>query len=367
MEYCLTDLWMGQASAELGTLVRSHASRSRRLRCDVRVGSHELDNTNFRGGPGGSGGAGDAPLPLDFDYDVIRQSLWWAADRTYKSAVETLEAKKAFMEGKVIEDKPNDFSRESPVVFLEDRIELAGEPQDLETLVLDASSVFRGFPEVQDSSVSVQSGRGHKYLVNNEGTRIRTAHVWWWISAAATVQAEDGMSISDSLTYYVRRKEDLPTSEELRNEARAMAARLIAVRTAPKLEHYSGPVLFDAPAAAGLFARTFALRLPGGQRPVGSRASPDDFANKIGKRVLPRFLNIVDDPTREEIEGTTVIGRYRYDDQGVPAAPTTLVEKGRLVAQLMSRNPSREFPRSTGHGRGVLAPWPSIGCLIVSS
>jgi hypothetical protein len=146
-----------------------------------------------------------------------------------------------------------------------------------------------------------------------------------------------------------------------------MVEGLLALRAAPKLESYTGPVLFDKEAAASLFLTRFADKFAGGQRAVGGRTPPDDFENKIGKRILPRWMNVVDDPTRREIDGESVMGHYAFDDQGVPARPVQVVENGRLKEQLMSRNPSKVADRSTGHGRGSYGPRASVGCLLVEA
>jgi TldD protein len=152
----------------------------------------------------------------------------------------------------------------------------------------------------------------------------------------------------------------------LKQRCRTMAEQLIRIKNAPKLESYTGPVLFDAQPAASVFSQRFARRFTGGQRSVGGRSSPDDFEKKLNKRVLPRFLNVVDDPTRETVAGEAVMGHYAYDDQGVEARPVKLVEDGRLHALVMSRNPSKEFKESTGHGRGQYRPRASVGCLVVT-
>jgi hypothetical protein len=182
------------------------------------------------------------------------------------------------------------------------------------------------------------------------------------------VQAEDGMKLTDGVSMFVERLADLPSSAELEAACREMADRLLAAKDAPLMEEsYSGPVLFDAEAAAAIFRQEFASRLTGGQRPVGSATPPDDFANKLNKRVLPRWMKVVDDPSRKEIDGQFAAGGYDIDDQGVPARAVTLVEEGRLKALLMSRNPSKEFKQSTGHGRGAFEPAATIGTLIVSA
>jgi TldD protein len=369
IEYALLDSSGASVSAQLGAVTSRYEDRSRSLRTDVRVGSYELDNTNFSGDYGSyrRGGMRGASIPIEDDYQAIRQAIWWATDRDYKSVIETLESKKAFMKTKLIEDKPDDFSRESPTVYFEDRIDVSIDVDQLEQMVLDLSRIFRGFPDVQSSSVSMSAGGGNKYLINTEGSRLRVSSMRYVLSIGATVQAADGMKLSDSISVHARKLEDVPELEELTERTRAMVGKLLAVKEAPTLESYTGPVLFEAEAAAAIFSRTFASRFAGGQRPVGGRTDPDDFENKLSKRILPRFLNVVDDPTLEVVAGEPVIGHYTYDDQGVKARPVTLVEQGRLKTLLMSRNPSKELKQSNGHGRGVYQPRASAGCLIVSA
>jgi hypothetical protein len=161
IEYGLTDSISSSVTAELGATVSKDKDRGRRLRSEVRVGSYELDNTNFAGGYGGyyfdmfSMMGGGADIPIEDDYNAVRQGIWWATDRQYKEVVEQLEKKKAFMESKVIEDKPNDFSRETPVVHFDDRSELSIDIDRLEKSASALSGIFREHPEIKESSVSI--------------------------------------------------------------------------------------------------------------------------------------------------------------------------------------------------------------------
>jgi TldD protein len=69
-------------------------------------------------------------------------------------------------------------------------------------------------------------------------------------------------------------------------------------------------------------------------------------------------------------EGETALnGYYAFDDQGVPAQRTVLVEDGVLRTFLLSRKPVKPFARSNGHGRsqGVNQPVARMGNLVVSS
>lgn len=368
IEYGLTDSNRCAVVAELGAVTSRADSRSRVLMTDVRVGSYELDNSNFQGGGyGGRRGMSDADLPLEDDYQAIRQAIWWATDRNYKDVVETLVQKQAFMESKLIEDKPDDFTRETPAVYFEDRIDLALETAGFADLAAELSAVFREFPEVQSSGVSINAYAGNRYLVNTEGSRLRTAGQRFSIAVNATVQADDGMKLADAFTVYGRAAGELPPRAELLARCRQMATQLSALRSAPVLDSYTGPVLFDAEAAASIFARLFSAAFAGGQRPIGSRTNPDDFANMLNKRILPRFLHVVDNPALQQLAGMPVMGHYVYDDQAVKAQAVTLVEGGRLKALLMSRNPSKEFKQSNGHGRGTYGARAGIGCLVVSA
>jgi len=368
IEYALSDATRVYVTAELGSVTGKNVNRFRSLQPEVRVGSYELDNTNFGSGYGRYyGGSGPSAMPIEDDYNAIRQAIWWATDRGYKDAVETLAQKKAFMESKLIKDKPEDFAQQPPAVYLEPRGDIKLTVEPLEKLAVPLSAVFRQYPQVQQSGVTTEGGSGNKYLVNSEGTRIRIASTSFSISVTATVQADDGMKMSDSFTVYARKLEDLPALPELTKRCTQMVERLLAAREAPLLDSYTGPVLFEAEPATELFAGQFAQRFAGGQRPVGSSSNPDDFENKLGKRILPGFLNVVDNPAQETINGQLVMGNYAYDDEGVKAQAVSLVKGGTLEALLMSRNPSKQFKQSNGHGRGSYGSQAGVGCLLVTS
>ena len=57
-----------------------------------------------------------AAIPIEDDYNVVRQGIWWATNRQYKTVTENHERKLAFMKTKMIEDQPDDFSREEPAM-----------------------------------------------------------------------------------------------------------------------------------------------------------------------------------------------------------------------------------------------------------
>ena len=148
-----------------------------------------------------------------------------------------------------------------------------------------------------------------------------------------------------------------------------MGANLTSRRSAASLDRYSGPVLVEGQAAAELFRQVLVPRLLGNRVPDADpnfarmlQQSRNPFLDRIGARVLPRFLAIHDDPLADA-EG--LLGGYPVDDDGVEARPTALVENGILKSLLTSRNPVPGIENSTGNRRGS-GPAPS-NLLVTSS
>jgi hypothetical protein len=93
------------------------------------------------------------------------------------------------------------------------------------------------------------------------------------------------------------------------------------------------------------------------------------FASSFHARVLPDFLDVVDDPSMKSFDGKNLVGAYEVDDEGVPAQAVKLVTAGKLVSYLIGREPVRNFPQSNGHGRAGItgSPRPAIGVLKVTA
>ena len=85
---------------------------------------------------------------------------------------------------------------------------------------------------------------------------------------------------------------------------------------APVGETYSGPVLFEGVAGAQLLAEVLAPQLTLPRRPISEPGRPapvlaSEFEGRIGSRVLPEFLDVVDDPTQKAWKGSALLGQYR--------------------------------------------------------
>ncbi len=74
---------------------------------------------------------------------------------------------------------------------------------------------------------------------------------------------------------------------------------------------------------------------------------------RLGARVLPSTVTLVDDPDAKDFNGTPLLGGYAVDEEGVRGQKVTLVENGNLKNELMSRRPGPDFELSNGHGRAA--------------
>lgn len=359
------------AAGSFGALIQSGSSRSRFLTVEVRVGNPKLDNTNFvslsflnSGGLAGGFGGG-IQLPLEDNYNEIRRQLWLATDSAYKKAVEDLSRKKAALENRTNREDIRDLSTERPATMAEARTPLKPAISQLEDLARNLSAKFRATPTIDTDSARVTVEHDYVRYVNSEGsTFTRNTPVVNLVLTVGT-QASDGTALRDSISVVGRSIGDLPPLPVLESRAHAMGERLEKLRAAPAMDRYNGPVLFTGQAAAELFSQVIAPALLCARRPLSAEPQFDvyveylsnPYQDQLGRRVLPFFMSVVDDPTLSRFQGESLLGGIRVDDDGVPARRTVLVEKGTLKTLLATRTPVTGVAQSTGsrHG-GVAAP-----------
>ena len=349
--------------ASYGAIIQSDDRRSRTLSTRVRVGSYELDNTNFRRG------GGRASLPLDDDYTALRHAIWRATDRDYKGAIQTLTQKEAYMKDKNVEERPDDYTRGEPVTALEPSAEIPIDVQLWEGRLKRISKRFEKYPAIQDATVRFVGGALNRFIVNSEGTRLRTADTGVQLDINAQIQADDGMRLSDSLSYIGYEVADLPPIERILEDVDKLCERLIVATKSEIPEQYTGPVLFEPAAACRVFDALLADKLCARPIPLGAgRWGDTSLEKKLGLRILPRSFSVYDDPTVRKHDGKALSGAYTYDDEAVPAQRVTIVENGILENLLSGRAPTKKINGSNGHARsgGFGDPYAAVGCLYFS-
>ncbi|MFM8439309.1 MAG: metallopeptidase TldD-related protein, partial [Candidatus Kapaibacterium sp.] len=180
------------------------------------------------------------------------------------------------------------------------------------------------------------------------------------LEIVASTQADDGMPLADVYTVYAPTPAGLPSRDSLLKAARALVDGLSRLRSAPAIEPYSGPVIFESQAACEVFAQTFAPNLCTQRQQLTDRGIQESdryvaFQNKIGARVAAPFLSVTSSPSRHMVGSTPIVGGYDVDDDGVRPSTLTLVDHGYLKTLLSSRVPGRRVKASNGRQRGGAA------------
>jgi TldD protein len=253
-------------------------------------------------------------------------------------------------------DKLPDFSRVEPSKSLAKVAHRKFDESAWTARTAKLSSVFSAVPEVIASGLDFQNLDGITYLLTSEGTSIRYDDSLTWLFARAEGQTPDGMVVRDAVSFQSLDPSKLASEAELRQGLVAVGEHVRALAHAPVGESFSGPTLFEPEAAAQLLAQLLGDNLRAPRKPLAEPGrninfTPSELDTKIGSRILPDWMDIVDDPTQATWQGKPLVGFYQFDLEGVPGKPVAVVEKGVLKSFLTTRQPVRSSAASNGHAR----------------
>lgn len=369
--YALYDSDYFTCNSTLGSKVYSMRGRSTSLLPQVRVGGYDLDGSgvpNFWGD-----GRAFSKFPIEPDLDAALYGIWLASDSAYKASLESYHRKKAFLKNKKIKDIEPDFSRETPVRRLEEPPLFAVDEGRWLALMNGVSGSFKKYPRIQYSRAALMVTSGAKYVVTSEGTRARLnlGEGEYGIGLRAKTRTADGSWVNNYGAVFGRFDGRYP-EKEAQELAYRVAKDLEAMRQAPELDHYAGPVLFMDQSAAELIRGIFVPELDSSRPPLSEKEQAgreSRLIHRLNTRIFPDFISIEDDPTLKDYQGRELIGYFPMDDEGVMGKKLALVENGTLRSLLSTRRPRKEMPRSTGHARtsGFSGPKASITNLLIKT
>jgi predicted Zn-dependent protease len=353
--YSISDNDSAVVEASLGGILASSRVHTRSPAIVLRVGDYKFDNTN-------SIYAGNARLGLfvvDDDYNALRNQLWLSTDALYKASADQITRKRAALREIADPDSTPDFAPAQPVTILQTPSHLKVDLPRWNEMARKLSARFVAHPEILVSVVAIRAIDSTYRIVNTEGTIVRTPQTLASVDARASSLAADGSRVWNHELVTVLNPEQLPSGEELTARVTRLADDTDRLAKAPAGEDYTGPVLFEGEAAPQLMAEALAdaIRLqrkpisPPGANAPGAQPVDSVWASRIGSRVLPEWLSLIDDPHEQQFGGTVLAGHYDVDDEGIPAQRVIVVERGVLKNFLLSRLPVRTFNGSNGHGR----------------
>jgi TldD protein len=364
VEYRLLDLEVREVVSEFGALVNTNHVRNRFMDVQARIGDYKLDSSNFISDDGFRGFIGPTgSVGIDRDYDSLRQDLWIATDQAFKEAVETYSRKQAYLSSLARQSDIDDFAKAEPLQLIEPLATPDWSTRNWEQEARESSAALRAFPQIYESRVTYYLVYATEYLLTSEGTEIRTNRSFAAIEAGMNTLADDGMQINHMYASYASKPVDLPSADAVRKALNVTGSELMAMRAAPPAQDYTGPVLFEARAAAPLLAQVLTPAINGARPPVSftpvmeqlltGLGGKSDWVGRMGARVLPGTVSLVDDPGAKESHGTPLLGTYAVDDEGVHAQRVTIVDSGNVKELLMSRRPGPDSDMSNGHGRSA--------------
>lgn len=168
------------------------------------------------------------------------------------------------------------------------------------------------------------------------------------------------------LVDYAVSKKWFPDSDinSLLNESLEEIKKIAAeFNRAPVQESGLYPAVLDPRALSVIIHEGFLAHLASSRMIQEEKATT--FKNKVGQKILPDFITIIDDPTFE-----TGFGSYLFDEEGVNSQKIELIKNGVLKTYLYDRiGAGRDKTKSNGHARasGNLTPEPRTTNLFVYS
>ena len=362
--YTIDDAQQLNVQATLGTLTRSGLNRERYLSIDLRVGNYSLDNSNFVSGFSGFG-ADYAQLPIDNNYDAIRNRIYLQTDQVYKDAVETISKKRAYLQTRVIANRPDDFLKLPTNRVLDKPEEFDLNRAKFEELAKAATVVFRGYPDIISCDLSIQAAVTNQYILNTNGTRALRGDRIYVFDLSMMGKAADGEDIYDGDQVIYNSLAAIPSVADLTTWAKGNADRMRKLIKADTLEEYIGPVVFTADAAGEFFRQLFVRGISNLPQPTYENeqmaamigrvgGGGGEFAEKLNRRVLPASFTVYDDPTVSKVGNSPVVGGYNVDDAGNTPQKVVLVESGKLINLLIGIAPTKKIKDANGHARGAV-------------
>jgi TldD protein len=335
-----------------GAVFRSEPQRDADLYAEVRVGSHRLDNS-IDGGLTADFSQRQSTAwvdgPQDLDPDVLRYALWKLTQHKYDEALQEFYEKKKILVEQHLPQGGRSFSAEARVKHHDTLVPVVFPKQRWEAFVRDTSGMFHAHRFILDPYVQIRGLNKVRLFVSSEGSEFLCQDTFYEVTLQGWLLGPDGVHLESTRTFYGRNPGSLPDRKAVKRAIDDIARELKELAVAKPLDPYAGPALLSGFASGLVFHEAIGHRLEGER--MRSRSEGHTFAAKVGQRILPQGVDIVDDPTLSRFGEAELHGHYAMDDEGVRAQRVDLVKDGVLRNFLMSRQLVEGFRHSNGHGR----------------
>ncbi len=217
-------------------------------------------------------------------------------------------------------------------------------------LLDEYNSIILGSSKIQSSRIDYRDVKRKVTFVNSEGSYIEQSKPD--IALRLTAIACQGNEVQQA-GLSLGSNGDFSAVEGLHDQVQEIARRAASLLSALHVKGGEYTVILD-PVLAGVFVHE-----------AFGHLSEADFVyqNKqlynimtLGRRFGGKQLNIIDDATIPGLRGS-----YKYDDEGMPATRTSLIQEGILAGRLHSRETAaRMGEKLTGNARAINYLFPPI-------
>ncbi len=374
LAYRVNDSLSQSYTVNKGGVIEDKGGASRYLGVEVRVGNSKFDNTHpmrenldFTNWDGYQ----NVRLPMEPEGPLAERALKVATDYAFRAAKDQFIKIQANVKVRPEEnDTGLDFAPNPVAQHRDPDLKPLPERKSLDSLfskLRQASRIFANRPHLYTSQIEFNYRKVQKLLVNSDGTAITHDETLGNIGLYVETKADDGMILWLTKDFFFKEIPlDFPMDSVVQ-AANLLLARLDSLRTAPVMETFVGPVILENIAAAVFTHEVFGHRVEGHRQKAVDEGQT--FVSKINQSLTAPFVTIVDDPTLEYEGQVPLNGFYRYDDEGVSARRTLLMENGVFKDFLFSRSVLSPKGVSNGHGRGMLglAPTARMGNTILQA
>jgi TldD protein len=250
-----------------------------------------------------------------------------------RAASDKLKDPIKLVKGKTIEDRVSVKPKKNPSeVLIEDKVE---------TALNIATTILKFDDRIKSCTIDYLDLTGTSFFLNSEGTYIEQDKLYVWARILATAKEGDIYTFSREEVGSTAGYEifDIETPQKIGEKVAKRAVDQLRAK-APKGGTF--PAVLGPNVVGVLVHEAF-----GHLAEADLTLSGSVLMNKLGKKVASEIVTIYDDGT---IEGA--FGSFRYDDEGIPAQKTLLVEDGVVVGLMHNRETAQKFNvQPTGNAR----------------
>ena len=371
--YILYQIDDGQSTntiASLGSIINSTQNNFRSQSYRIMLGDYNFNDENFINT---SDSERDdysnlrTEIPLGDDYMGIRRALWNYTEIAFENCVKSyLDKKNFFKENPKKLPTITDYTKIDSIKHIENSSIKLIDKTDSENLTRKISSIFKEYEKITESVVVFNQTKINVYLLSTEGVMIKTPLDYVALNISAGIKNDSNAieSTFEKISFYENDPKNLIKNIDKIILSTKKLAEYIqnSVNFETIKEDYSGPLMLSENASAEFFNQVlfnYENSLTARREQISENQKfnkysdlSSNIAEKIGKKIAPIELTVIDKPKLTEFNNKKLLGSYKIDQEAVtPPEELVLIQSGELKTLLHDRVPTPEIEKSNGHLR----------------